>query len=214
MSSCPTPPRFWWDRSSQLLFFKGPTLSKISKFPWCEWEGSRLGCTDVPHSCIWNKNPFNGSPLTFLMDVFFFPFIPESSAKSTPTSYSLGTHKKFPGLRKNVKVSSVFGKKHTLLKHGCCFLLVRDRASPPSISSHSHPPYAGTNANNIYIPIGIVAHRTSEDNEGVYNHRNEAQSNLRSMKPFWEGEPGPQPFMERVHIPPWGSLENHLPRYL
>ena len=42
-----------------------------------------------------------------------------------------------------------------------------------------------------YIPIGILAHRTSEDNEGVYNHRKEAQSNLRSMKPFWEGEPGP-----------------------
>ena len=38
--------------------------------------------------------------------------------------------------------------------------------------------------------LGILAHRTSEDEQGVYNHRNETHRYLDSMKPFSEGEPG------------------------
>ncbi len=46
------------------------------------------------------------------------------------------------------------------------------------------------------ISLGILAHRTSEDEIGVYNHFRNARY-LGSMKPFSEGEPGSLGFLLR-----------------
>ena len=46
------------------------------------------------------------------------------------------------------------------------------------------------------ISLGFLAHRTSEDEIGVYNHFRNARY-LGSMKPFSEGEPGSLGFLLR-----------------
>ena len=61
------------------------------------------------------------------------------------------------------------------------------------MENSNHDPWSlnihQTNLPTLHRPIGILAHRTSEDDEGVYNHLWTARY-LGSMKPFSEGEPG------------------------
>ena len=45
------------------------------------------------------------------------------------------------------------------------------------------------NMEKISVSLGILAHRTSDDEQGVYNHFRNTRY-LGSMLPFSEGEPG------------------------